>query len=441
MSARDSVRRLRRAPRKLFRKLWDMFTSCDPTTDSTRSSNSSASSMHPPVRPFLYLSFNRSLEEGSQMDTFFGMTRVGSPSSRPLGHLNQLEVVNPDPRSPPFSPCDYVSMSGEGQFGSRVTQNSLQLGSHAMVNPDPMASISSSSTSSSLSGPLQSSASSETPASSLSPVVLPDADIIIRAPSSPQERMSHKIRCVSNPVSEFESLPYGFSPINSHNLRPTHSERPTSNSLNIQILRPILPPYPLSEAQLRTHSIVPFSRGHWKKGRASRARVQASHVLGSIGRPPYPTSELENVIDNSSRISYPRPLLASPRTSTSVKRQTSEMFLGDPSSLSSQQVPQLTDNFNFGRNEVEITRTSVSSGRFGRMVDLVEVIEQEERSWAHGSLSESNTVSLTLPNTWLNWPWRGAPGDNSSPIPADLVAGLAVGQVARDRKQSLSLLD
>lgn len=430
MSTRYSVRRLRRAPRKLFRKLWDRIKSCDPMTDSTRSSYSSASSTHSPVRPFLFY----------QMDKFFSKTRVGSPSSRPLGHIHQLKVVNPDPRSPPFSPRDYLDMSEKGHFGSRVTQNGLHLGSLAVVNPDLMASISGSSTSSSVSRPLQSSASSVSPASSFCPVTSPVADIIARAPPSSRELMSHKIRCVSTPVSKFGGTPYGFSPINSHILRPSHPEHRTSNSLNLHILRPILPPYPSSEAEFGTHSILPVFRDYCQP-RASRTRTQVSletHVPDSIGRPPYPTSELESVIDNSSRDSYPRPLFASPRTSTSVRRQTSEMFLGDPSSLSSQQVPQLTDNFNFGRDEVEITETSVPSGRIKRMVDLVELIKQEERSWACGSLPESNTPSLTLLNPWLNWPWRGPPGANSSPVPADLVAGLvlAAGQVARDRRRS-----
>jgi hypothetical protein len=224
-------------------------------------------------------------------------------------------------------------------------------------------------------------------------------------------------------------------------LRPTHPKRPTSNSLNPQVLRPILPPYPLNEAELRTHSILPFSHNHWQR-RASKTRFQVSqetHVLDSIGRPPYPTSELENVIDNSSRISYPRPLVASLRTSITVRRQTSEMFVGDPSSLSSQQVPRLSGNCNYGRGEAEITRTSVSSSRIRRMVGLVEVIEQEERSWANGILPESNTTSLILLNPRLNWRWHRAPGGNSSPVPADLVAGLvlATSQIARDRRHSL----
>ena len=410
-------------------------------------------------------SFHGSWGETPATDEFLSGTAIGSPIL--LGDICGLTAVNSDPIcAPGGSPNDRVYIlvpAVDGLVSTDLSQPShdLHVGGLRVVNPDPRTYLnqglsSSSSSSSSLFSCSTSHRFFASSKSSFYLVVSPSTDIV-SSPESSQEYTvipsaqslislmpSKDQRHVPNGskysylfAKRPNSTPNSSCSIDSHVCRSTYSEHPTSNLRDIQVPpTTICPPYPISEAERGTQGLASVLSNYWQFA-SSEIPPPVSleiHLPDTPRCPPYPISEPESVISNLSPVPYPRPLFTSPRTSINVRRQTSEMFLIDAHIPNSRQVSQLTDTSNFGHAGVGVTGTSVSRGRLQTIASLEQLVDQERRDWASGSLSQLNMVSHTFPNHRSTWPWREFPGAGSFPLPSGLVAGLNAGQIAQDRR-------
>lgn len=249
--------------------------------------------------------------------------------------------------------------------------------------------------------------------------------------------MPNGSKCSYLSANRPNSTPNSSCSSNIHVCRSASSEHPTSNLLDILVPpNTICPPYPISEAERDNQGLASVPSNYWQfaSSEIPTPVSQKIHLPDTPRRPPYPISEPESVMSNLPPVSYPHPLFASPKTSISVRRQTSEMFLTDAHSPNSRQVSQRTDTSKFGHAGVEVTGMNVSRGRLQTIASLEQLVDQERRDWASGSLSQLNMVSHSFPNHHSTWPWREFPGAGSLPLPSGLVAGLNAGQIAQDRR-------